>query len=290
MALLFLTACSVAPTYETPTLKTRLEEEMSKISDERARIQVDHEDKKTVLASIRKLPKARGSALFEQLADLERQMGEAQRMVDRRSQTLTDISGQFSALSYSRETIRPNDPEYGKAKKLIDDFESEVQRINTDIKTYSATSNEFAGLVNDKNLFRSFNVEEIDSHIREGISSINAAFLKFKSAYEHTAKNFELISSKPGRNPDNVTAMREMLEEMRSQVTLLSEKSRQLADVRNSFFEKFQDRVSVKNTDPDYEAFLKLKSEYEQAVTRLDQVEKDFTQASIRFNRLAEKN
>src|SRR5690606_26948825 len=97
--------------------------QLSTISDERARIQVDHEDKKTVLKSIVQMPRARGSALLQQLTSLEKEMTEVENIIKKRHRTLVDLSGSFSALSYSRESIKPNDKVYPKAEKIISDYE-----------------------------------------------------------------------------------------------------------------------------------------------------------------------
>lgn len=285
-----LTACAVARTYETYPLKEQLQSELSKVSNERARIQVDYEDKKSVLKSIEKHAGPDEGDIVAKLENLEMQMASHKERIRRRSEDLVALSGQFSALSYNREVIKPNDKVYDQAAKIIENYEKEMEAINADFKSYSQASNQFAAIVNKENLFRSYDVEEIDRRIKEAISSINASFYKLKSALDRKVRNFEQIVEKPGRDADNIAALEETLKLMQSQVSLLSRTSQNLNELRRDFLNRFQERVTVKSTDKDYTTFLRLKSEYEAAVKRLDQVDKDFSDAASRFNRLAENS
>lgn len=288
--LILLTSCSTAKIYETVPLKNQLQTQLTTLSDERARIQVDHEDKKAVLKSLAGQKTGAHSSLVSQLHNLENTMVLAKDAVQRINQRLIDLNGQFSALAYQRDKIRSTDDVYDQAEDILNNFEKEIEAINAEIKKYSTASNQFAAIVNKKNLFRSYNVEDIDRGIKEAISSINAAFYKFKASLDRRVKNFELIAGKPGRKADNIAALEEMLKLMESQVKLLSSKSEQLNNVRKAFLEKFQGRTAIKSTDADFDNFLRLKNIYEQAVKSLDQVEKDFSEASQKFNRLAEKH
>lgn len=285
-----LSSCTTAKIYETVPLKSQLQTQLTTLSDERARIQIDHEDKKAVLRSLAGQKAGRHAGLVNQLQSLENTMALAKDAVQRINQRLIDLNGQFSALAYQREKIKSTDDVYDQTEEILNNFEKEIEAINAEIKRYSTASNQFAAIVNQKNLFRSYNVEDIDRGIKEAISSINAAFYKFKASLDRRVRNFELIVAKPGRKADNIAALEEMLKLMESQVKLLSTKSEQLNDVRKAFLDKFQNRIAIKSTDTDFDNFLRLKNIYEQAVKSLDQVEKNFAEASAKFNRLAERH
>lgn len=288
--ILSLSACAIANVYETVPLKNQLQEQLTRISDERARIQIDHEDKKAVLRSLSSQRNQKTASLVPQLKNLEEQMQNAKKQIHDRNQNLINLSGQFSALAYKREKIKSTDEVYEQAGGILESFEKEIEAVNADIKAYSSSSNQFAAIVNERNLFRSYNVEDIDRGIKEAISSINVSFYKLKASLDRKVRNFELIAAKPGRNSDNIAALEETLKLMESQVKLLSSKSEQLNNVRKSFLDRFQERTVIKSTDADFDNFLRLKNIYEQAVRSLDQVDKDFSEASSKFNRLAEKH
>lgn len=284
---IFTISCATQKIYETESLKNLIQTELTKIGEEKARIQVDLDEKTAALKSLESQNRIKDPSVINDLRTTLQEMKALEKTINKKNEEIVDISSTFASLTYGKNEIGIRDPHHEATEKLMKNFEESIEDINKDFKYYSEESNGFASVINQHSLFKSYDVFDIDQRIGEALSNINKSFYKLKGTYEQRVNRYQLLNKSKKLSVELDTSLRSTLKNMEGQVKQLSSQSLALSQTRKKFLDAFQGRERILSTDKDFALFEKLKAEYEQSAYRLEQVEKQFTESSQEFNHLS---